>query len=134
MPDTVLAIVSRAKLNGMLTAFHRAGYGSVIRVLDPERAPVIDQLQRAGVQAKFANACPAGAVLVFVHAPKRTSDAAAIAVAAGAMDVELSVRTIGISDAPLAGMVQTATNRRSRRYDDIQHANPAWLEQPNVAD
>jgi len=49
MPDTLIAVIPRSRLSATLTAFHRNGYGHVTRVLDPERAPVAQQLGRAGV-------------------------------------------------------------------------------------
>ena len=115
MSDTVLAVVPRTALSVLLTAFHRNGYGHVIRVLDPERAPLPDQLGRAGIPAcRIADSTLAGCVLLHVYAPERTTPAAALAVAHGALDCEL-VHAGGIPLTSAAGLITTAGDRRGRR-------------------
>jgi hypothetical protein len=118
MPDTLLALVPRARLSSMLTAFHRNGYGHVTRVLDPERAPLAQQLGRAGVRAsRIAEAEPIDSVLLFVHAPKRTTEAAALAVANGATDAEVVTCSEPVSAAVAPGLISFAGNRRGRRAE-----------------
>jgi hypothetical protein len=107
VPDTLLALARRDDLSGILTRFHRAGYGHVIKVMDPKRAPLSDQLRRAGVPgAAIADRSNTDDVLLFVPAPERTMQAAAIAHAAGATDLEL---------------VEAGTPRVSRIPSDLRH-------------
>lgn len=118
MPDTLLALVPRSRLSSMLTAFHRNGYGHVTRVLDPDRAPLAQQLGRAGVgESRMATAEPGDAVLLFVHAPKRTTDAAALAIANGATDAEVVACGAPVSAAVIPGLITFAGNKRGRRAD-----------------
>jgi hypothetical protein len=129
MTDTLLAIVPRVRLSAVLTAFHRDGYGHVTRVLDPERAPLPNQLGRAGVQnSRLANTPLTEAVMLFVHAPMRTSAAAALAVAQGAMDIELVPCGDPVSAAVAPGLIAFAEDRRERRLNrplNTAHAAPA---------
>jgi hypothetical protein len=102
----------------MLTAFHRNGYGHVTRVLDPERAPLAQQLGRAGVRAsRIAETEPVDSVLLFVHAPKRTTEAAALAIANGATDAEAVACGEPVSAAVAPGLITFAGNRRGRRTE-----------------
>ena len=118
MPDTLLALVPRARLSSMLTAFHRNGYGHVTRVLDPERAPLAQQLGRAGVrESRIAGTESADSVLLFVHAPKRTTEAAALAVANGATDAEVVACGAPGSAAVAPGLISFAGSRRVRRAE-----------------
>ena len=118
MSDTLIAVVPRARLSSMLTAFHRNGYGHVTRVLDPERAPVAQQLGRVGVhESRIASAELADSVILFVPAPKRTSDAAALAVAHGATDAEVVTCGTPVSAAVVPGLITFAGHRRGRRAE-----------------
>jgi len=118
MPDTLIAVVPRSRLSAMLTAFHRNGYGHVTRVLDPERAPVAQQLGRAGVhESRIASLEFSDAVVLFVPAPKRTNDAAALAVAHGATDAEVVTCGTPVSAAVAPGLITFAGHRRGRRMD-----------------
>jgi hypothetical protein len=115
MSDTVLAVVPRAALSAVLTAFHRNGYGHVTRVLDPERAPVPDQLRRAGISGcRLASLTPNACVLLHVYVPERTTPAASLAVAHGALDCEL-VHAGGIPVTTAASLLSAAGDRRERR-------------------
>ena len=129
MTDTLLAIVPRVRLSAVLTAFHRDGYGHVTRVLDPERAPLRNQLGRAGVQrSRLANAPLTDAVMLFVHAPMRTSAAAALAVTHGALDIELVPCGDPVSAAIAPGLIAFAEDRRERRLNrplNPGHSTPA---------
>jgi hypothetical protein len=118
MPDTLIAVVPRSRLSAILTAFHRNGYGHVTRVLDPDRAPVAQQLGRAGVhESRVASADLADAVVLFVPAPKRTTDAAALAVAHGATDAEVVTGGTPVSAAVVPGLITFAGHRRGRRAE-----------------
>ena len=118
MSDTLIAVVPRARLSAMLTAFHRNGYGHVTRVLDPERAPVAQQLGRAGVhESRIASAKLDDSVILFVPAPKRTSDAASLAVAHGATDAEVVTCGTPVSAAVVPGLITFAGYRRGRRTE-----------------
>jgi hypothetical protein len=130
MTDTLLAIVPRVRLSAVLTAFHRDGYGHVTRVLDPERAPLPNQLGRAGVQSsRLANAPLTDAVMLFVHAPMRTAAAAALAVAHGALEIALVPCGDPVSAAIAPGLIAFAEDRRERRLN-----RPLNSVQPNPAD
>lgn len=118
MPDTVLALVQRSRLSVVLTAFHREGYGHVTRVLDPERSPLTAQLLRAGVdRSRLAAARTDDSVLLFVHAPMRTTIAAALAVSHGAHDVEVVTCAKMTAGAVVPGMMTRSRTRRDRRSD-----------------
>ena len=115
MADTVLARVPRPNLSVALTAFHRGGYGHVIRVIDPDRAPVGSQLQRAGIEdARLAAHAPDSVVLL-VPAPQRATQAAALAMANGATDVELISRGAAASETIAPRLIARAGSRRDRR-------------------
>ena len=116
MSDNVLAAIPRSRLSIVLTAFHRNGYGHVVRVLDPDRAPIPDQLDRAGVAScRLRTMASADAVLLVVHAPKRTTPASALAFANGATDVEVVASGDLISAVVPSALIQTAETRRERR-------------------
>jgi hypothetical protein len=115
MPDTLLAAVSRTDLSIVLTAFHRNGYGHVVRVLDPDRAPLAEQLNRAGVDAsRLGQSARDGCVLLLVPAPKRTGPAASLAIAHGALDCELVSLRSRISPI-IPNLISSAGERRIRR-------------------
>jgi hypothetical protein len=116
MPDTLLAIIPRPRLSETLTAFHRDGYGHVTRVLDPDRAPLANQLGRAGVEhSRLADAAVVDAVILLVLAPMRTTAAAALAVYHGAVDVEVVTSGQPVSAAVAPGLIAFAGDRRERR-------------------
>jgi hypothetical protein len=116
MPDTLLALVPRHALSVVLTGFHRGGYGHVTRVFDPQRAPLGDQLARAGVSgSRLAAMESADTVLLFVHAPHRTDQAAALAVSRGASEVEAVTCSVPVSAAVAPGLMHRANRRRDRR-------------------
>ena len=118
MPDTLLAVVPRSRLSSILTAFHRGGYGHRTRVLDPERSPLAQQLGRAGVrESRIATGDVRDAVVLFVGAPQRTTDAAALAVSQGAIDVEVVTCGAPVSAAVAPGLIAFAGCRRERRND-----------------
>jgi hypothetical protein len=52
--DTVVAIIPEETLSDVLTQVHRAGLGNNARVLRPRRAPLRDQLRRAGIPVEQA--------------------------------------------------------------------------------
>ena len=52
--ESVVAIVSEETLGEILPAVHRAGLGTICRVLRTKRSPLLDQLQRAGVPVSQA--------------------------------------------------------------------------------
>ncbi len=129
MPDTVLALVPRSNLSVVLTAFHRGGYGHVIRVLDPERAPICSQLHRAGIsEPRMPTVMAPDSVIVFIPAPERTSQAAALAVANGATDIELANRRMPTSEAVAPRLISQASDRR-----DLRASRRASISPPAIA-
>ena len=76
------------------------------------------QLGRAGVhESRIANADLADAVVLFVPAPKRTADAAALAIAHGATDAEVVACHTPVSAAVVPGLISYAGHRRGRRAE-----------------
>jgi hypothetical protein len=133
--DTVLAVIPRSTLNQALAVFHREGFGPVVRVMDSERSPLADQLNRAGLpDARIAKARPADSVVVCVVAPERVKPAAAIAVANGATDVELALRSVTTSERVPAAMLDAAHERRLRRRGRAIPLQVTPADQPDVAD
>src|SRR5687767_6753031 len=124
MPDTILAVVPRTNLSAVLTGFHRGGYGHLIRTLDPERAPITSQLQRAGIEAARLTSVGPNEVVVFVPAPGRTTQAAAMAMANGAVDVEPVTRGAAISETVAPRLISHAGARRDRRASRRMPATP----------
>ena len=123
MPDTVLAAVPRSELSVVLTAFHRGGYGHVIRVIDPERAPLTLQLGRAGVTGARMIEVGKDQVVLFVPAPQRTTQAATLAMTNGAIDVELVTRGVATSESVAPTLISRAGARRaSRRSASVQQS------------
>ena len=128
MADTVLALVPRSNLSAALTAFHRGGYGHVIRVIDPDRAPVTSQLQRAGVDNARLTAVGPDTVILFVPAPQRATQAAALAMASGATDVELVSRGAATSETVAPRLIARAGSKRDRRASRQTVAVPQAAE------
>jgi hypothetical protein len=124
MIETVLALVPRQNLNAVLTGFHRGGYGHLIRVMDPERASLTSQLQRAGVaDARLAG--DGDQVVVFVPAPGRAPQAASIALSNGASDVEVVQSAVATTETVTPRLMRQAGARRSRRSARQTPASPA---------
>jgi len=114
--ETVLAVMPRDRLTTALTMFHRGGFGHVIRVLDPERAPIRAQLMRAGVPAaRLSRSCGATDVLLLVHAPARTGQAVSLASQFGATDTEVVARERSVADSVAPGLITHVGERRGRR-------------------
>ena len=114
--ETVLAVMPRDRLTTALTMFHRGGFGHVIRVLDPERAPIRAQLTRAGVPgARLSRCCGASDVLLLVHAPARTGQAVALASQHGATDTEVVSRERSVAESVAPGLITHVGERRGRR-------------------
>jgi hypothetical protein len=135
MTDTMLALIPRDRLPGALATFHREGYGPVMRVMDPVRATIAEQLERAGVAgARLAGMCGEGTVMIFVHSPGRAKMAAAIAVAQGAVDVELARRDGGGETKATSRIIESAQQRRSRRTRRIPGSNPPSIPTELTAD
>lgn len=127
MADTVLAVVPRSELSVALTAFHRGGYGHVIRVIDPERAPLPLQLGRAGVTGARIIEVGKDQVVVFVPAPQRTTQAATLALTNGAIDVELVTRGPATSESVAPALISRAGARRDRRASSRTAIPPATV-------
>lgn len=124
--ETVLAVIAREHLPSALTMFHRNGFGHVLRVLDPERAPIPDQLQRAGVaDARLASCCAPGTVLLLLHAPARTGRAAELARGVGATDTEVVARQRSVADGLAPSLIGVAGERRTRRSASRRSSRPA---------
>ncbi len=114
--ETVLAVMPRDRLTTALTMFHRGGFGHVIRVLDPARAPIPAQLTRAGVPgARLAGCCGGEDVLLLVHAPARTGQAVSLASQLGATDTEVVARERSVADSVAPGLITHVGERRGRR-------------------
>src|SRR5688572_5790456 len=113
MIDTVLALVPRPNLNAVLTGFHRGGYGHLIRVMDPERASLVLQLQRAGVAEARLAAGNGDQVVVFVPAPGRAPQAASIALLNGASDVEVVSCAGATTETVTPRLMRQVGNRRT---------------------
>lgn len=130
--ETVLAVMPRDRLTTALTMFHRGGYGHVIRVLDPERAPIRTQLARAGVpRARLTSCCGSADVLLLVHAPARTGPAAALAAQCGATDTEVVARERSVTDSVAPGLITSAGERRGRRAATRKGASMVPPPPPN---
>ena len=91
--DTVLAMVDRERLGGVLAAVHRAGLGSLARVFDPRRGPIAAQLRRAGLPEppEAATADPA-LVMLALTVPGRAAIAADALARGGAHRVYVTAR------------------------------------------
>ncbi len=99
--DTVIAVVERSQLSGLLTAIHRAGHGHHARVLDPARGSLAGQLQRAGIAGQDELLSHGKhAVLVLVHAPGRAQTIAALLQRAGAQRVIPVRRSVPAAGSP----------------------------------
>ncbi|MCC6313984.1 MAG: hypothetical protein IT337_08205 [Thermomicrobiales bacterium] len=93
--DTVLGIVERGELGGVLSAVHRGGFGPVARVFDGARSPLAAQLERAHLPAppETAAASSGGIVVVVVTAPGRAPLVAETLSRAGATQVYVTARS-----------------------------------------
>jgi hypothetical protein len=110
-PEIVVAIVDRDRLSAALTGLHRSGYGHVTRVLDPDRADVAGQLERAGSEIPIGfGGVTRGQVIVMVSAPARTRVAAELLRRLGATKVWETERVAAMAAPVLFGSV----NRRAR--------------------
>lgn len=83
--DAAIAIIPDAALPVVLSQLHRAGLGHTARVIRPKRAPMREQLRRAGIPVEQApeRLDDAGAIL-FVNAAVRSPMAANLALVHGA--------------------------------------------------
>ncbi len=71
VPDHVLGVFARERLNEALSATHRAGFGPYTRVFDGQRTSTASQLSRAGLEiAEGAHPGP-GDLVIVVQAPGR---------------------------------------------------------------
>jgi ribosomal protein L2 len=101
--DTVIAVVERSRLSGLLTVIHRAGHGPHARVLDPARGSLAGQLERAGVTGQEGLVAQATqAVVVLIHAPGRTAAIADLLQRAGAQQVVPVRRGVPAAHSPYA--------------------------------
>lgn len=115
LSETLLATIARDNLSVALTHFHRGGYGHVIKVMDPDRAPLADQLRRAGVETEsITRQWSSGRVLLFVPAPERSRQAALLAHSVGAEAIEIVHAGDPISWR-LPGSLQSEAERKTRR-------------------
>ncbi len=97
--DTVIAVVERDHLGGVLAAVHGGGYGPLARVFDPARGPLAGQLSRAGLPVPPEAENPGGTiVLLAVTAPGRAVRVADAMATGGAQRVYVTAR--GASDRP----------------------------------
>lgn len=137
--ETVLAVMPREHLTTALAMFHRGGFGHVIRVLDPQRAPIRAQLIRAGVsEARLMRCCGTSDVLLLVHAPARTGQAVSLASQFGATDTEVVARERSVADSVAPGLITHVGERRGRRgasrKRDTVPTSPVAVDDAQVAD
>jgi hypothetical protein len=122
--ETLLATIARDQLSVALTHFHRSGYGHVIKVMDPDRAPLADQLRRAGVEsASIHRDRSSSHVLLFVPAPERSRQAAVIAHSVGADAIEIVHAGDPITWS-LPGALQGEAERRQHRRRPVPAPQP----------
>ncbi len=73
--ETVVAVIARDRLSGVLATLHGNGYGANTRVLDGARGDLAVQIARSGVPGPggdlMLGECPAETAVVLVHAPGR---------------------------------------------------------------
>lgn len=117
--DTVIAVVERSRLTGLLTAIHRAGHGPHARVLDPARGSLAGQLERAGVMGQEGLVAQATqAVVLLIHAPGRTAVVADLLQRAGARQVVPVRRDVPAASSPYAPPAWTGRFDLSNRGDE----------------
>lgn len=119
--DTVIAVVERNRLSGLLTAVHRAGHGPHARVLDPARGSLAGQLERAGVKGQAGVVAEVTqAVVVLIHAPGRTAAVADLLQRAGAKEVVPVRRGVPAASSPYAPPAWTGRFELPNRGDGRQ--------------
>jgi len=82
MGETVVAVIDRDRLSGVLSTLHGNGYGPNTRVLDGARGDLAAQIARSGVPGPGGDLVlgerPHEAAAIFVHAPGRGARVAAL--------------------------------------------------------
>jgi hypothetical protein len=91
--ESVIAVVDRESLSGVLAVLHGSGYGPNTRVLDGARGDLAAQLARANVQVSQSDLNlgdrPSESAIVLVHAPGRGERVIALLRPQGPRDVHL---------------------------------------------
>jgi hypothetical protein len=91
--ESVIAVVDRDRLSGVLATLHGSGYGSNTRVLDGARGDLAGQLSRTNVQVAESDLNlgdrPSDSVIVLVHAPGRGERVVAMLRPQGPRDIHL---------------------------------------------
>ena len=90
--ETVIAIVGSAELPVALARLHGAGYGHLVRVLDPVRGDIRTSLARTGITADLGlEDIAADASVILVQATGRAATVGDLLLAAGAREVRVLV-------------------------------------------
>lgn len=110
--DAVVGTVPRARLSAVLTAIHRGGQGHHARVLDAARGNIVAQLRRAGVQTPLnLDLSSKDQIVVLVHAPGRTAQAADLLQRAGVQSINVVSRAAATTPAKPVPAIEPATPR-----------------------
>lgn len=90
--ETVIAVVGPAEMPVVLARLHGAGYGHLVRVLDPARGDVRESLRRAGITADLGlDRIEADASVILIQATGRAAVIGDLLLAAGASEVRVLV-------------------------------------------
>jgi len=102
--ETVVAVIDRDRMNGVLATLHGNGYGSNTRVLDGARGDLAAQFARSGVPAGGVDLNlgerPAETAVVLIHAPGRGERVAALLAAQQPRDLQIFSRAAARPSVP----------------------------------
>ena len=91
--ETVVAVLDRDRLSGVLATLHGNGFGANTRVLDGARGNLAAQIARSGVPGPGGDLTlgerPAETAVVLVHAPGRGAKVAALLEAHQPRDLQI---------------------------------------------
>lgn len=125
---TVVAVVERERLNRLLTAVHRHGYGHLARVIDPARGDLPGQLLRAGLRTDDPRlALGADMVALTIRAAARHAAATTLLLQHGASQAFAST---GISTGAEGAACASMMEPRPRKAAPIAAALPAAPDEP----
>jgi len=97
LPDHVLGVFGRERLNEALSATHRAGFGPHTRVLDGQRSSTTTQLSRAGLEIAVGPTPEPQDLVILVQAPGRVDQVAELFHQLGAQVVAQAQRSVARS-------------------------------------
>ncbi|MEJ7761972.1 MAG: hypothetical protein WKF80_04190 [Thermomicrobiales bacterium] len=90
--ETVVAVVGPAEMPVVLARLHGAGYGHLVRVLDPARGDVRESLRRAGITADLGlDRIEADASVILIQATGRAAVIGDLLLTAGAREVRVLI-------------------------------------------